>query len=120
MTRRFWESTGGTLIEEFPVVAASLGVGARRLDGLILPGGEFCRASASEVDIVGHDVIVVQTKASPLGMYLMGQALFSAELIRDWGPKSVRTVALCTRSDARLALLCERYGIEVEVDDPSA
>jgi hypothetical protein len=64
-------------------------------------------------------VIVVQTKASRLGMYLMGQAFFSAELIREHGPKSVRTVALCTRSDAKLAELCERYGIEVVVDqDP--
>ncbi len=47
------------------------------------------------------------------GMYLMEQALFSAELMKDHGPQSIRTVALCRSGDLRLQPLCERYGIEV-------
>jgi hypothetical protein len=54
-------------------------------------------------------VIVVQAKASRLGMYLMGQALFSAELIRRFRPASVRSVALCTADDAVLRPLLEPY-----------
>jgi hypothetical protein len=116
MTRRYWESVGGTLVEEFPVVRTGPGVGGRWLDGLILLDGQHRIASADEVDVADQDVIVIQTKASRLGMYLMGQAFFSRELIADHRPRSVRTVALCTATDARLQPLCDQYGIEVVVD----
>jgi hypothetical protein len=55
-----------------------------------------------------------------LGMYLLGQTLFSRELIKErFAPRSVRTVALCADSDAVLGPIAEaeRFGIEVVVDD---
>ena len=64
----------------------------------------------------GKDVIVVQAKANRLGMYLMGQTLFSAQLVRRFKPKSVRSVALCTANDEILRPLLEKYkGMEVVV-----
>lgn len=120
MTRRYWERVGGTLVLEFPVVPSRPGVGKRFIDALILPSGERCQAHAHEIDVTDQDVIVVQTKAHRLGMYLMGQAFFSAELMRELGARSVRAVAICKSPDAKLQELCDRYEIEVVVDNPSA
>jgi hypothetical protein len=55
-------------------------------------------------------------------MYLMGQALFSRELMKRFTPASIRTVALCGKDDSVLRPLAEQYGIEVEIDEgpPSA
>jgi len=120
MIRRYWQRIGGTLVEEFPVVAASSTCGPRRLDAVILPDGEFRRAHWSQVSIAGQDVIVVQAKASRLGMYLMGQAVFSAELIKRFNPASVRSVALCTKDDLELRPLLLKFpNVEVVVS-PSA
>ena len=49
-------------------------------------------------------------------MYLMGQALFSRELMKPFGPASIRTVALCAKDDSVLRPLAEAFGIEVEID----
>ncbi len=89
MIQAFWRKTGGTLMREFPVVRASATCGARRLDAVILPRGEFREAHSRDVSLEGQDVIVVQAKASRLGMYLMGQAVFSAEIVRRFRPASV-------------------------------
>jgi hypothetical protein len=51
-------------------------------------------------------------------MYLMGQALFSRELMKPFRPASIRTVALCAKDDSVLRPLAEEYGIEVVVDEP--
>ncbi len=49
-------------------------------------------------------------------MYLMGQALFTLELLRPFGPSSVRSVAVCERDDAVLRPLLERYeGVSVVI-----
>ena len=98
-----------------------LGVGRRLLDAIIIVGGEDRIAPRGEqINLQGKDVIVVQTKAHRLGMYLMGQAFFSRVLIEDrFEPRSVRTVALCAADDAELRPIAERFGIEVVVDDPS-
>lgn len=122
MTRRYWERVGGTLLEEYPVVSRGPGVGQRLIDAVIIVDGDHRIASPEErVSLDGHDLIVVQTKAYRLGMYLLGQALFSRVLIEDrFGPKSVRTVALCAVDDAVLRPIAERYRIEVVVDDLAA
>lgn len=50
-------------------------------------------------------------------MYLLGQALFSRELIETrFAPRSVRTVALCTDDDDVLRPPAKRYGVEIVVD----
>jgi len=114
MTRRYWEQVGGTLIEEFPAVKPSATCGGRWLDAVILPNGEKHSAKASEVSLEGQDIIIVQTKAKRLGMYLMGQALFSIELMRAFKPRTMRSIALCTATDSVLEPLLAPYP-EVEV-----
>ena len=120
MTRRYWQRVGGTLIEEYLIVPRAPGVGRRLLDAVIILDGERRRIAspAKSVSLDGHDLIVVQTKATRLGMYLMGQAFFSRELIRKrFAPRSVRTVALCAIDDAVLRPIADSFDIEVVVDD---
>ena len=117
MIRRYWKQTGGTLIEEFPAVKATPSCGPRRLDAVILPDEENRIAGWREVSLEGKDIIVVQAKARRLGMYLMGQTLFSAELVKAFRPASIRSVALCSKDDSVLRPLLEGYeGMHVVVD----
>jgi hypothetical protein len=109
MTRWYWQQIGGTLIEEFVAVKGTSKCGVRVLDGVIIKDGEYRIAKQSEVSIEGEDVIVIQTKAMRLGMYLMGQAFFSAQLIKQFNPRSVVSVALCNQDDSVLRPLFERY-----------
>jgi hypothetical protein len=116
MTRWYWRQVGGTLIEEFCAVRRTSDCGQRLLDGVIIRGGEFQIARKGDVPLDGRDVIGVQTKASRLGMYLMGQAFFSAQLVRRFNPRSVVSVALCSKDDSVLRPLFEQYpGMEVVV-----
>ena len=119
MLEAYWREIGGTLIPEFLVVPASPPtVGPRRVDGLILPARETRKipwtAIRANFSIEGEDVIVVQAKASRLGMAVMGQAVFSVELLRRFNPKSIKSVILCTIDDAVLRPLLARFP-EVEV-----
>lgn len=93
--------------------------GRRLLDGLILPDGPHEIRSSGEVDVKGQDVVVVQTKANRLGMYLLGQAFFSARLIESFSPRSIRTVAICIKGDAVLEPIARKYGVEVVIYAPS-
>ena len=116
MTRWYWRQVGGTLVEEFLVVKRTQSNGQRLIDGVIIPEGEERIAKSDEVDLTGKDIIIVQAKAKRLGMYLMGQALFSKQLIAKFNPRSIRSVALCTQSDSVLAPLLESHaGMEVVV-----
>ena len=121
MTRWYWKQVGGTLIEEFIAVYGGADRGIRVLDAIILPSGEFRIAKQHEVSIEGKDIIVVQTKAGRLGMHLLGQALFSAQLVQRFRPRSVLSVALCSKDDAVLRPLFEQYpGTKVVVCPPEA
>lgn len=115
LTRRYWEETGGSLIEEFLAVPGRTDRGKRLLDGFIIPGEAFERKSARAVDLKGKNIIVVQTKVGRLGMSLLGQALFSARLMERFRPVSIRLVAICTKGDAVLEPLAKEYGIEVVI-----
>ena len=117
LTRRYWKSVGGTLIEEFPAVGKSRTNSRRLMDGVIILKEEHRIAKATEVDIEGKDIIVIQTKANRLGMYLMGQAFFSKELMKKFNPKSIRTVGICGKDDSVMRRLSEEFGIEVVVYD---
>jgi hypothetical protein len=66
--------------------------------------------------MTAHDIVVIQTKASRLGMNVLGQSLFSAELVRRAGAARVRTIVLCTADDDVLRPLAERHRIEVVID----
>jgi hypothetical protein len=116
MTRWYWKQIGGTLIEEFCAVRRSRNCGMRLLDGVIIKGGEFRIVRQAEISIEGQDVVVVQTKNERLGMYLMGQAFFSAQLMQRFRPRSVEAVALVAQDDDVLRPLFEQYpGMRVVV-----
>jgi hypothetical protein len=121
MTRWYWKQIGGTLVEEFIVVYSGADRGKRVLDAIIIPSEEFRIARQYEVSIEGKDIVVVQTKAKRLGMPLLGQALFSAQLVQRFHPRSVLSVALCSKDDAVLRPLFEQYpGMKVVVCPPEA
>ena len=111
MILRYWDRVGGTLIEEFQMVKGDALCGPRRADAVIVLNAERCRMPVGRrtVKITGKDVIVVQAKKMQLGMYLMGQAIFSAELMKRFRPKSVRSVILCEKDDAVLRPLLARF-----------
>jgi hypothetical protein len=90
-------------------------VGDRLTDGRGAGGDPRIGADAAKE---GEEVIVLQAKSSRLGMYLMGQALFSRELVKRFNPASVRSVALCKRDDAILRPLLESHpDVEVVVQE---
>jgi hypothetical protein len=97
MIRWYWQQVGGTLVEEFCAVPRANDCSNRLIDGLIVKAGEFRIAKQSEIKIKDEDVVVLQAKARRLGMYLMGQAFFSAQLIQRFGPRSIESVALVTK-----------------------
>ena len=117
LTRKYWQSIGGTLIEEFPAVTKGDSNSRRLLDGVVILGEENRIAKASEVDIEGKDIVVIQTKVNRLGMYLMGQAFFSRVLMKTFKPKSIKTVAICGKDDTVMRDLCKEFDIEVVVYD---
>ena len=118
LTRWYWEQVGGLLIEEFQIVRGTKNSSPRYVDGLIVLGEPPAISASRHVDIRDRDVIVIQTKAQRLGMYLMGQTLFSKQLVEKLGPRSVRSVALCTQDDTALRPLLEAFdGCEVVVFD---
>jgi hypothetical protein len=117
LTRRYWKSIGGALVEEFLAVKTSKNNGKRLIDGVIILGEKTEILKAGDISIEDKNIIVVQAKAARLGMYLLGQALFSLELLKFHNPKSIRTVAICTAGDSVLEPLAQKYGIEVVIYD---
>ena len=116
MTRWYWEQVGGLLIEEFMVVPRMDHQARRLVDGLIVLGEEKRIAHQKAFNIAGRDVIIVQSKNRRLGMPLMGQCLFSRDLVLRLSPSSVRSVAVCTHDDEILRPLLESHeGCEVVV-----
>lgn len=114
LIEKYWQRVGGTIVFEFPMVRGSATCGKRHLDALILPNGETKIANAQDVSLAGEDIIIVQAKDNRLGMYLMGQAVFSVELMRSFNPKSIRLIALCTKDCSVLRPLLNKFP-EVEV-----
>ncbi len=118
MTRWYWREIlkKGTLIEEYVAVerAEDDSNAPRFMDGLVILDGPFEISDDVRRDITGKDVVVIQSKNNRLGMYLMGQALFSRQLILAKGAKSVRSVAVCRKDDKVLRpMLLKNEGIEV-------
>ncbi len=114
-TREYWNRKGGLLIEEFKAVKRTPKQGRRLIDGLIVLDNEKKIHNTTFIDIEGKDVIVVQTKANRLGMSLLGQTFFSRELIKKFNPKSIKAVAICSKSDQALEKCAAQFDIEVVV-----
>jgi hypothetical protein len=112
ITRWYWQQLGGLLVEEFCLVDRGTGRGGRWVDALILPERETRIAARGELLQIapGERAVLVQTKAARLGMYLMGQTLFSADLLRGRYPEAaIESVALCIRDDEKLRPLLEAH-----------
>jgi hypothetical protein len=118
MTQAYAREIGGILLEEFQLVRRTEGAARRLIDGLVIRGDKVPRDGNGEVDLTGQDIVLIQTKANRLGMYLLGQALFSRDLVERFKPGSVETVALCSRDDEVLRPLAQKYGITVAVREP--
>jgi len=120
-TRKYWKDIGGLLIEEFQAIPRNTkeNVGRRLIDGVIVLGVENKIQSGGTFDFRDKDIIVIQTKANRLGMYLMGQAFFSREIMKRFNPKSIRTIAICNKVDSEMESLCNRHDIEVVVINES-
>ena len=123
MTRWFWREVlkRGTLIEEYVAVeeAADGSNAPRYMDGLVILDGPFEISNDVRRDIAEKDVVVIQSKNKRLGMYLMGQTLFSRDLILAKGAKSVRSVAVCRKDDKVMRpLLLAHDNIEVHFCPP--
>jgi hypothetical protein len=120
MTEGFWQAVvPGAFIAEYPLVRKASDRGERRVDALILPDERHGRARAVDFpDLHGRNVVIVQTKAGRMGMYLMGQAVFSARLATMKGAAHVRSILLCHDSDAALMpLLAPFPNVEVWLSD---
>jgi hypothetical protein len=116
MIRRYWKQVDGTLVEEYPLVRRSATCARRLVDAVILPKQPTRVANAVDVSLKGQDVIVVQAKAARLGLSLLGQTYFSAQLVKRLRPASVRAGALCREDDSVVRPLLERYpGMKVVV-----
>lgn len=114
-TRKYWETVGGLLIEEFIAVDGTREQGRRPVDGLIVLGEKKEIYNGNKYDITGKDVIVIQTKRGRIGMYLLGQAYFSKFLIEKHNPRSVRSVAICGKTDNVMQELALQHDIEIVV-----
>ena len=121
MTEGFWESNArGLFIAEYPLVQRGADRGLRCVDGLILPDEPHGRGKWLDyASLSGRRVVVIQTKTGRMGMYLMGQALFSARLARASGASSVRSILLCHEADGALLPLLKPFPeVEVWLSDP--
>ena len=104
-------------MEEFLAVPKSRTCGPRRMDAVILPHGERTKRHWQGANLEGEEVIVVQAKAKRLGMNVMGQAVFSAELMRRFKPSKITSVILCSDDDSELRPLLDAYPhVQVVVD----
>ncbi|MDB2384443.1 hypothetical protein N9V90_01200 [Endozoicomonas sp.] len=115
--RTYWQRTGGLLVEEFMMVKQdkNANIARRLLDGLIILGEKTQISTSRNVSIKNRDIIAVQVKGKRLGMNLMGQAYFSSMLLQKLQPRSIRTVAICSKSNLALKRLCLQHDIEVIV-----
>ena len=117
-TRKYWEQIGGLLIEEFIAVSGNEHQGRRPIDGLIVLNEEKAIHRGNTYDITNKDVIVIQTKLGRIGMYLLGQAYFSRFLIERHKPRSIKSVAICGKTDMVMEELAKMHDVEiVEIDD---
>ena len=117
LIKQYRDQEGGTLLEKLRTPDG------QRVHGVIVRGELTSEKESPGNDILkGQDVIVVYAKGKKdrpyrLRMYLMGQALFGAELVRQkFKPRSIRSVALCEKDDAILNPILKDIGRKVGID----
>ena len=121
ITQKFWENElagQGTLYEEFQAVEEQRGLQSRRnLDGVVVLGDPSGIRTRGRRCLDGENIVIIQTKATPLNPYVVGQALLSQDLIQmRWSPNSVRSVLLCTADDPELRAVTNEFpGVEIHI-----
>jgi hypothetical protein len=115
----YWNWRGGALIREYEMVKGNRAeaVQFRWIDAILITNDakkELTRDRLDQRRLTENDEVeFIQAKAHPLGMGLMGQALFSRSLMNKkmrnqspaWKVKSRRWIALCKQFDAELGAL---------------
>ena len=120
LTLQYWDLVGGTICFEYPVVKYGPGNERRYIDAIIIPDGPKKMVRPTELIVKDQKIIVVQTKNQRLGMYLMGQAFFSRELMFRYSPASITSVAVCIRDDSVLReVFLHHEGVEIAVVEPN-
>lgn len=117
MTRWYWRVINrkkGLLIREFPAVECGQGraEGKRHIDGVIIHENKSGDRKGMKKDrelVKGKEVIVIQSKAKRLGMYLIGQTIVSRELLKSLGADVVLSVAVCKKDDPKMRAVLERF-----------
>ena len=117
MIKQYRDQEGGTLLEKLRTPDG------QRVHGVIVQDKLTSKKESPGDDILkGQDVVVVYAKGKKdrpyrLGMYLMGQVLFGAELVRQkFKPHSIRSIALCENDDAILHSILKDIGKKVGID----
>jgi hypothetical protein len=105
-----WKEIGGELVQEF-VVPTIPGQRSRvrRLDGVFAVDGPRRRLPVgTPLSLRDRDVVICQAKAGQLDLGVLGQTLFSAELLeREHSPRSLRLIAAAVRPDPLIERLLE-------------
>lgn len=117
MTEWYWRTLNGgkgLLIREFPAVEGGKGraEGKRHIDGVIICGkncGSRKGQKGDRAKVKGKKVIVIQSKAKRLGMYLIGQTIVSRELMKALGAKVVLSVAVHRKDDPVMRKVLESF-----------
>jgi hypothetical protein len=112
-TRKYWDQTGGLLIEEFVVVNQTKIQGRRVIDGIVVLNENKAIHKGNTYNLADRDVVIIQTKNGRIGMSLLGQAYFSRFLIERMKPRSIQCVAICGKTDAVMEELAKQHNIEI-------
>tara|TARA_Y100001970_G_scaffold250457_1_gene322216 strand:+ start:465 stop:872 length:408 start_codon:yes stop_codon:yes gene_type:complete len=122
LTLAYWKKVKGTLIEEYPIVRKSKDCSPRWIDGLIIKGGEFKQLTSydeNDIDLEGKDLISIQTQKGRIGMYHLGQAFFTMKLLELKKPKSIESIAICTKTDSYMEKIIEDIpNLTIQVINP--
>jgi excisionase family DNA binding protein len=106
---RFWRKERGILIDNYPLVKRADSSGPHILHAVILKNKRLHHLSRKREPLEGEDVIILHTTPKRLSPYVMGIALFSAQLVMLEKPKSVRSIILCGANDSALQPLLAPY-----------
>jgi hypothetical protein len=117
MTEWYWQTLNegkGLLIREFPAVEGGKGraEGKRHIDGVIICGkkrGNRKGRKGDRLKVKGKKVIVIQSKAKRLGMYLIGQTIVSRELMKALGANVILSVAVHRKNDPVMLNVLKRF-----------
>jgi hypothetical protein len=124
LTLAYWNERGneGTLHEELTIVKGQRNVqGQRKIDAAIFlddpPGG---RKQHGTRDFSGQNMVIIQTKATPLNSYVFGQALLSPRLIAlkqegSGPPGEIESLILCTADHPEMRSIIARHHADLKI-----